>query len=221
MSDSSPGPVAIFGGTFDPVHYGHLRAAWEAREALEVEDFRFVPAGTPPHRGAGVSEAGHRLAMLEQALPEGCGFHIDAREMRRPGPSFMVDTLEEMRRELGNAPLLLLIGQDSANTLDSWQRWEDLFSLAHLVVMSRAGDIQRYSEALGEAIRPRLVSDIADLRAAPCGHLARVQVTSLAISSSRIRELLAQGRSPRYLLPGAVLAYIEQAGLYSDRQPAP
>lgn len=219
MSDSSPGPVAIFGGTFDPVHYGHLRAAWEAKEALGIEDFRFIPAGNPPHRGTGVSDASHRLAMLERALPEGCGFRIDARELRRPGPSFMVDTLAELREEAGEAPLLLLIGQDSANSLDSWQRWEELFTLAHLVVMSRAGDIQRYSGTLDEAMRPRHVNDVSALRSAPCGLVARIQVTSLAISSSRIRALLAQGRSPRYLLPGPVLGYIEQAGIYGASAP--
>lgn len=208
--------IVIFGGTFDPVHYGHLRAAWEARELLGADEIRFVPAGVPPHRQEPVTGAVHRLAMLKRGIGQDAGFSIDAREIRRPGPSYMVDTLAELRQEFGSSPLVLLIGQDSANSLDHWHRWKDLFSFAHLAIMSRAGDIQRYSKHLAGILRQRSVASPEDLPGEPGGKVVGIQVTSLAISSSSIRRIVGSGRSPRYLMPAAVLDYISAQGLYAD-----
>jgi len=130
--------IGIFGGTFDPVHFGHLRAAVEAREKLGLDDFRLLPAGEPPHRGKTSASAVQRLDMLRLAIAGCPGLQVDDREIRRAGSSFMVDTLEDLRRESPASPLLLLIGQDAANGLDRWHRWPALFDLAHLVVMRLA-----------------------------------------------------------------------------------
>jgi nicotinate-nucleotide adenylyltransferase len=136
--------TAVFGGTFDPVHYGHLRAAAEVSEKLDVSDFRLLPAGQPPHRNHTGAEAYHRLAMLELALAPYPDLTVDEREVRRRGPSYMVETLASIRREVGQAPVILCLGQDAANKLEGWHRWRELFDLAHLVVMKRPRSRPRY-----------------------------------------------------------------------------
>jgi nicotinate-nucleotide adenylyltransferase len=209
------GPViALFGGTFDPVHFGHLRAAWEIKEQLQADDFRFLPAGIPPHREKDVTEAKHRLEMLRLALADAEGFSIDASEIRREGPSYMVDTLTGLRLAGANLPLALVIGQDSANTLDQWHRWRDLFDLTHLVVMNRPGKSPAYNGQLGVEMDARTVTGSQQLSETSAGMVLNLSVTAMPISSSGIRTLLESGKSPRYLLPAAVLAYIEQHGLY-------
>jgi len=206
--------TALFGGTFDPVHYGHLRAAWEVREFLGVETFRFLPAGQPPHRPEPVTDARHRVAMLELALADWPGSAVDRREVDRAGPSYMTDTLKACRQSLGDAPLALVVGEDSAATLDTWHLWQDLPELAHLVIMRRPGPEQPWSGALRETMAGRRVHDVEALRSRPAGHWLTVQVTPLDISSSGIRAMLQAGRSPRFLLPPAVLSYIRRHGLY-------
>lgn len=206
--------IGLLGGTFDPIHLGHLRAAWEVREALRIDDFRWLPAGRPPHRSEAVTPAAHRLAMLQLALEGLAGFGIDQRELQRPGPSYMVDTLRDIRNESGPAPLLLIIGQDSAAGLDGWHRWRELFELAHLVIMQRPGAYPAGREDLRQALEPRTVADPGRLRSVTAGLVYRIEVSQLAISASAIRSLVRAGRSPRFLVTDAVLAYIDQHGLY-------
>ena len=206
--------IAIFGGTFDPVHYGHLRAASEVAELLSVTDFRLLPAGHPPHREGTWAEAYHRLAMLELALAPHPDLTVDEREVRRQGPSFMVDTLESIRVEAGDAPILMCLGQDAANGLDRWHRWREIFDLAHLVVMTRPRSHPQYPEDLGEYIGKRQVRRTRDLMNSPAGRVRHIEVTQLAISSTDIRRQLATGRDPRFLLPDTVLTYIRKHGLY-------
>jgi nicotinate-nucleotide adenylyltransferase len=207
--------VAIFGGTFDPVHYGHLRAAAEVAEQLKVSDFRLLPAGQPPHREGTWADAHHRLAMLELALAPYPDLTVDDREVRRSGPSFMVDTLVSLRKDVGAAPILLCVGQDAANHLNRWHRWRDLFDLAHLVIMARPLSHPRYPQDLDEMFEQRRVKRTRDLMKSPCGLVRQVEITQLAISSTDIRRQLASGRDPRFLLPTAVLAYIRKHGLYA------
>jgi len=213
---SAEAAIALFGGTFDPVHFGHLRAALEAREKLGIPDLRLLPAGDPPHRADTFATAAQRLAMLELAIGHCPGLRIDDRELRRQGPSFMVDTLAEIRGEAGAAPLLLLIGQDAANALDSWHRWLDLFDLAHLVVMRRPDAHFRCSGELLLQIEQRRVENPEQLLQSAAGRVLPLEVTQLDISSTFIRRLLADGRSPRFLLPDPVLDYIEQQRLYGS-----
>jgi len=213
--------VAIFGGTFDPVHYGHLRAAAEISERLKVSDFRLVPAGRPPHRDGTWAEPFHRLAMLELAVAPYSDLHVDEREVRRDGPSFMVETLESVRAEIGAVPLLLCVGQDAANQLDQWHRWQDLPTLAHLVVMTRPRSAPRYPAALAEVLESRRVKRARDLMRSPAGLVCHVEVTQLAISSTDIRRQLARGWDPRFLLPATVLSYIRKHGLYGADETRP
>jgi len=206
--------IGIFGGTFDPVHFGHLRAASEAQEALSLENLRLLPAGNPPHRSLTFASAQHRLAMLRLALEGHPDLAADDREVRRSGHSYMVDTLREIREQEGPVPLLLMIGQDAANKLDSWHQWQQLFELAHIVIMRRPESKHEYSGALYQEVQPRLVSDPNRLRHEPCGSVLPLEVTQLAISSTRIRSLVAEGKSPRFLLPDRVINYIHEHGLY-------
>jgi nicotinate-nucleotide adenylyltransferase len=206
--------IGILGGTFDPVHFGHLRAASEARERLELSELRLVPAGNPPHRSVTHASAQHRLAMLKLALEGHPDLLADDRELRRGGYSYMVDTLEEIRREEGSKALLLMIGQDAANVLDTWHDWQQLFRLTHIVIMRRPDSRDVYSGQLLREIQSRLVHEARYLQTAPAGKVLTLEVTQLAISSTDIRRQIAQGLSPRFLLPDPVIGYIRQQGLY-------
>jgi nicotinate-nucleotide adenylyltransferase len=208
--------VGVLGGTFDPVHFGHLRAAVEAREKLGLENLRLIPAGRPAHRAQPAASAGQRLEMLRLAIAGCPGLHCDDREVRRPGVSWMVDTLDEMRRESGSSPLLLLIGQDAANALDRWHEWRRLFELAHIVVMRRP---EAHFECVGELreqIDSRRVSDPSALHRAAAGCVLSLEITQLDISSTLIRRLIAEGRSAHFLLPERVIEYIRTEGLYEN-----
>lgn len=210
--------IGIFGGTFDPVHFGHLRAAVEVKEKLELQDIRLLPAGSPPHRANTFATADHRLAMLKLALSRYPELQVDEREIHRKGSSFMVDTLCELRSAAKDAPILMLIGQDAANKLDQWHEWRRLFDLAHLVVMRRPESKHIYSVALFEQVQPRLVKDAGRLRNSPAGLILPLEVTQLAISSTEIRRQIRDGLSPRFLLPDGVIDYILAHGLYSDQR---
>ncbi len=209
--------VAIFGGTFDPPHFGHLRAASEAAEKLAVEDFRLVPAGRPPHRQGSWASPEDRLEMLRAAVRPWSDLQVDDREIHRPGPSYMVDTLDSIRREVGESPILLALGQDAANQLHRWHEWHRLIDLAHLVIMTRPHSRPRYSGALADLVAQRRTRSKAALFKQPAGLVCRIEVTRLAISSTDIRRQIANGGNPRFLLPQSVVGYIRERGLYEER----
>lgn len=198
--------LAVFGGTFDPVHLGHLRAAWEASEQLAA-DVLMMPARVPPHRPPTVASAEQRVEMLAAALRGQSRLRLDERELRRDGPSYTVDTLVELRTERGpRRPLVLLVGADAFAGLDRWHRWQDLFELAHVGVLTRPGaSTPPPSQALASFVQPRLASVDADWRESPAGAVLSLPVTPLEISASAVRALLREGRSPRYLLPRELL----------------
>lgn len=198
--------LAIFGGTFDPVHLGHLSVAWEAAELLDAE-VRLLPASVPPHRDAPVASAIQRAAILREALKGQARLVLDTRELDRSGPSYTIDTLHELRAEQGDRPLVLLVGADAFAKLASWHRWRELFEVAHLGVLSRPGVSAVLPEELEREVAGRRVVAAADLRCLPAGKVIELAVTPLEISATRIRALLAAGRDPRYLLP---------AGLFND-----
>lgn len=208
--------VGILGGTFDPVHFGHLRAAVEARDKLMIDDLRLIPTGRPAHRSQPVASAEQRLEMVRLAIAGCSGLRVDDREVRRPGVSWMVDTLTEIRGEVGRAPLLLLIGQDAANALDGWHQWRRLFELAHIVVMRRPEAHFDCRGELREQIESRRTADLRALSRAEAGCVLSLEVTQLDVSSTFIRNLLAQGRSPRFLLPESVLDHVRAQGLYGS-----
>ncbi len=198
--------VAILGGTFDPVHIGHLRVAWEAAEAFDAQ-VRLVPASMPPHRPRPVADGRQRLAMLEAALTGQRRLIIDARELNRQGPSYTVDTLTQLRDELGpERPLILLLGADAFAGLPSWHRWRELFALAHVAVLTRPGPRTPLADALAAEVASRRSAGIAPLSRNPAGCIHELAVTALDVSASQIRALLAAGREPRWLLPDKLLA---------------
>ena len=198
-------PLAIFGGTFDPIHIGHLRAAWEASEALGA-DVYLVPAKVPPHRPQPVASAEQRAAMLRVALAGQDRLQLDLRELHREGPSYTFDTLASLRAEIGaDRPLVVLIGADAFAGLSSWHRLRELFALAHMCVLTRPAQIPAMPEELAAEVAPRLVERADRLRAQPSGSVLNMVVTSLGISSTRIRALLAVGAEPRWLVPDALL----------------
>ena len=193
-------PLALFGGTFDPVHLGHLSVAWEAAELLDAE-VRLMPANVPPHKPPPLATPEQRVAMLHAALQKQDRLTVDTRELRRAGPSYTYDTLCELRAEHDGRPLVLLLGADAFAGLPTWHRWRELFDVAHLGVLSRPGVEVELPHTLWSAIDARRTGDVADLHASPAGKVIELAVTPLEISATRIRELLAAGRDPRYLLP--------------------
>ena len=196
-------PQAMLGGTFDPVHIGHLNAAWEAAELLDAE-VCLMPARLPPHRPLPVASAEQRIAMLRAALQDQARLTLDIRELHRPGPSYSIDTLIELRMEQGDRPLVLLLGEDACADLSTWHRWRELFDFAHLGVMTRPHTEPQWPKVLEAVIQSRLSTDLYDLHSSPAGRVMLLPLTPIEISATRIRQLLAKECDPRYLLPAGL-----------------
>jgi nicotinate-nucleotide adenylyltransferase len=209
-------PLAILGGTFDPIHIAHLAVAWEASELLDA-DVRLIPAAVPPHRPPPIADATTRVAMLRAALQGQDRLVLDTRELARGGSSYTVDTLSGLRVEVGDRPLVLLVGADAFAGLPSWHRWHALFDLAHIGVLSRPGHGAGWPGELAREIEPRLVSDPRRLRLAPAGMVVPLHVTPLEISATRVRDLLRAGRDPRWLLPPGLQDAAALLDVYRER----
>jgi nicotinate-nucleotide adenylyltransferase len=203
--------IGIFGGTFDPIHYGHLRSALEVKEIFGLTEVRLIPSAQPPHREQPAATASMRLHMLELAIQIQPGLIIDTRELNRHGASYMVDTLKSLRQEFLNEPLLLFIGSDAFNHLKTWHQWQHLFDTAHVVVMTRPGF---ETQNLDEFFKARLATGITELAHNVAGKLYFQQVTQLDISATAIRNMIAEQKNPGFLLPDSVIAYIRQHKLY-------
>lgn len=220
MSDGLPAPLGLFGGTFDPVHFGHLRLAEESIGHLGLGGVRWIPAGQPPHRGAPQVTAAQRLEMVRRSTAGNEQFSVDASEVEAAAPSYTVHTLERLRRELGSTQsLVLLVGADAFAGLASWHRWADIFSLAHVAVSHRPGfpvETGSLPHELASQFNARRLSDAGRLKDAPAGGIVTFAMTQLAISATQIRKLLANGLSARYLLPDSVLDYIQTHSLYRN-----
>lgn len=213
-------PVGILGGTFDPIHYGHLRLAEEMRELAGLQHIRFIPAGNPPHRDTPKVSAQHRSAMVQLAIADQPAFVLDEREVRRNTKCYTVDTLRELRAEMGVAqPLCLLMGGDAFLQLHTWHEWEQIFDLAHIVVGYRPGftlekRIHSATPLLRQHYQQRLCTvDYLSQQAA--GGIAELAIPKLEISATMIRSRVAEKRSIRYLLPTTVANYIYQHNLYT------
>ena len=207
-------PIGVFGGTFDPVHYGHLRTAFEMLQALSFAEVRFVPCGDPPHRGVTVANAAQRLAMVETAIEDQSGFVADDRELRRAGPSYTVDTLHELRAEFPQRSLGLIVGMDAFLGLPGWHRWEELLGIAHIVVAHRPGWKAPDIGPLGDLVAEFGTHRVQDLHSVTHGRIHIHAVTQLEISSTEIRDLIAAGRDPRFLMPDALRNLIQETGIY-------
>jgi len=220
--------AGILGGTFDPIHYGHLHLADDVRKALRLAEVRLIPAADPRHRAPPVASANHRMAMTLLGCEEFPGLAADAREIERPGPSYTVPTLQSLHAEDSSRPLALIIGSDAFAGLAAWYRWEQLFTLAHFVLVERPGAplvVEALPTALQEQTRRRLTTDPARLHRQLAGSIFRQVVTPYPIAATMIREALARGApgraAVRGLLPAAVLAYIDRHHLYRSTTDAP
>lgn len=207
--------IGIYGGTFDPIHIGHLRTALDLYETLGLDEVRLIPARVPPHREPPRLSPAQRLALLKAAVDGQPGLVVDSRELQRSGPSYMVDTLASLRDELGDEPLALILGVDAFLGLEGWHRWQELTDLAHLLVMQRPGAKLPEQGVLADWLAEHCVDDADALRQRPAGGILACAVTRLAISATDIRSRLASGRSIRYLVPDAVHRMINEQGLYA------
>jgi nicotinate-nucleotide adenylyltransferase len=205
--------IGIYGGTFDPVHYGHLRTALEMQEIFALDEIRLIPCYQSPLKKTGSTTAQQRLEMLQLAIQNQPGFICDSREIERGGKSYMVDTLASLRSEFPNVSLLLFIGLDAFAHLDAWHQWQKLFDFTHLIVMTRPKSPQ---PALSDFFKQRLTLDSAELKTAKMGNLFFQNVTQLDISATEIRTLQANGCNIRFLLPDNVINYIKQHNLYQN-----
>jgi nicotinate-nucleotide adenylyltransferase len=208
--------IGVFGGTFDPVHFGHLRTALEIKESLHLDQVRLVPCRFPPHREIPAASAKQRLTMLRMAVQNETGMCIDAQELQREGPSYSVDTLAATRKETDETtPICLIVGMDAFAGLETWHQWRILFDLAHIVVMYRAGAVPPLPNTLTEFIEDKTVQSAAILRSTNSGLILFQQVIQLDISATRIRRLIKEGRNARWLLPDSVLQMIKEQHLYT------
>lgn len=211
-------PVGVLGGTFNPIHYGHLRSALELVQHLQLEGLRLMPCAQPVHREEPTCSAKHRAAMVELAVAEEDSLSCDTRELARIGPSYTIDSLIELREELGAAySLTMVMGCDAVLHIAKWHRWQELLDWAHIVILARPGWVLPDSGEVSQWLREHRVADCDVLRTHAAGALLVEELRPLAISATEIRALLASGHSPRYLLPASVLDYIYSNNLYLER----
>lgn len=203
--------IGIMGGTFDPIHFGHLRTALEIAESCGMEQVRFIPGSVPPHRPQPQASAEQRWAMVKLAIEDEPLFYADRRELERQGHSYTVDTLSSLRADLGaKIPLAFVLGMDAFLAFRSWHRWQDIMQLAHLVVMSRPGYAPDPQDWYGQL----LAQTTCELRSTTAGRVTFLAVTQLDISATAIREVCKTKKSVRFLLPDAVNQYIQAHKLY-------
>lgn len=208
-------PVGVFGGTFNPVHYGHLRSALELVEHLGLDHLRLMPCAVPPHREAPSCSAAHRAAMVELAVASAPQLLCDTRELDREGASYTIDSLLELREELGAAhSLVMVMGCDAVLGITTWHRWQELLDVAHIVVIARPGWHFPDDGEVAQWLAANRVVNTGVLRDQPSGSILIEELRPLAISSTEVREMLAAGQSARYLLPEPVLDYIQTNHLY-------
>ena len=214
---TAQGPVGVFGGTFNPVHYGHLRSAVELVDRLALDRLHLMPSATPPLRDTPVCSAEHRANMVSIALQGEARIVCDERELRRAGPSYTIDSLIEIRGELGPEPSLsMVVGCDALLSIDRWHRWRELLDWAHIVVIARPGWALPASGVVADWIQAHQTEHRSTLHQQPAGSVLLEELRPLDISATEIRQLLEAGKSVRYLMPQSVLEYIDAHALYTQ-----
>lgn len=208
--------IGIFGGTFDPIHFGHLRVALECKQALQLDEMRMMICAQPPHRESPHVPALQRFHMLQIALQNSSELMFDDRELRQQGPSYSVKTLQSLKAEQPDASLFMVIGSDSFQSFDSWYQWEAILELTHLVIARRPDNKDDESSRMGQQLASRFVTDASEVTQT-AGQIIPIAVTQLDISATRIRELIAKNISCQYLLPDSVLSFIKNHLLYQSR----
>ncbi len=209
--------IGLLGGTFDPIHYGHLRIALEVRQALDLASVRFIPCAHPPHREPANASFMQRVKMLELAIETEPAFGVDDREQDRPGPSYTFDTMVEIRTELGkNVSLCLIVGSDAFVEFDTWHRWSEILDLVNIIIVHRPGVDLLEQDHMEKLLKRHVTYACSDLNTHACGKIFSLNVTSLDISATLIRSLISHRDTARYLLPDSVLETILEKKLYSE-----
>ncbi len=214
-SVSRPAPVGVFGGTFDPVHVGHLRLALEAYEVLNLSAVRIMQLNKPNHRGAPVVNAAMRFEMIRSTIDDN-RLIADDRELQRGGISYTIESLEGLRAEFSEHPLCLIIGADAFHGLCGWHRWQELLQFCHLVIVARPDSDKALEPRLQQLLDSVGITDSDILRNELCGRIYFQPIPLLPISSTDIRERIANGRDISYLVPPSVQRLIEQHQLYQS-----
>jgi nicotinate-nucleotide adenylyltransferase len=213
---SPSAPIGIFGGTFDPIHYGHLRTALELLQRLSLSQVRFIPCAEPPHRDEPARAAHLRLRMVEAAVADQPAFVVDDREFIRKGPSYSIDTLRSLRLDVGSTPICLLMGMDAFLGLPEWYQWQGIFEYAHVVVAHRPGWTAPETGLVADLLVERGTEDIDRLHAVASGCVLITAVTQLEVSASDLRASLSAGLDPKFLMPDSVRAIILESGCYVE-----
>lgn len=212
-----PDPIGILGGTFDPIHNGHLRLVLECQEILRLREIRLIPVHTPPHRRPPVAGAPKRLRMVQIAAENLPSVEPDDREIRRGGTSYTVDTLRSLRDEYDDRPICLILGMDAFRLLYTWRQWTSLLDFVHIIVADRPGRAVEIGQAeVARLFAERLALSLDDLRNSAAGRVFKVDVPLLEISATHIRALVAAGRNARFLLPDKVIEFIGKEKLYRN-----
>jgi nicotinate-nucleotide adenylyltransferase len=207
--------TGVLGGTFDPIHFGHLRMAQELADALNLSEVRFIPAAQPPHRSQPVTSAMHRAAMVSLAIAGNPQFRLDERELQRSGPSYTRDSLQSLSDELGrDASICLFLGSDAFVKFNTWHRWNEILSLCHIALVERPATKETLPQELQNILRDHYTENVTDFSSVAAGFITMRKITALDISATRIRNSLQQNVSPRYLMPDNVIDYIRLHHLY-------
>lgn len=207
--------IGILGGTFDPIHLGHLRMAIELHDALSLERVHLVPCYQPVHRKMPVASPEQRLAMVQCAVAGEAALIADDREIKRKTPSYTIDTLRDLRTEFPDVSLCLLVGIDAFLGFTSWHQWRDILSLSHIIIAHRPQYQLPATGIVADLLKERLQQEIAYIHEQSAGGILLRPITALEISASEIRRQIAMEKNPRYLLPDGVYDYIKQQGTYS------
>jgi len=208
-------PIAIFGGTFDPIHFGHLRTALEIYDKCQLAEVHFIPCYQPVHRERPVASPQDRLNMISLAIKDEPVFKVDDCEIKRQGPSYMVDTLETFRANISDqTPLCLIMGIDALLGFAQWHRYDDILKLAHLIIAHRPDYQLPESGTIADLLKSQIKKEINSIHQNLCGSIILQTVSALEISATQIRKGLEKGKNPRFLLPDSVYEYIKQHGIY-------
>ncbi len=210
--------IGLLGGTFNPIHHGHLRAAQELADALSLHEVRFIPSANPPHKLAPAVSAEHRAAMVQLAISDHPRFKLDTRELNRDGASYTFDTLLSLREELGeNVALCWVMGSDAFVKLNTWHRWKEILNHCHIILVQRpnAENQPALPDELATFLQDNYTENMDDLCEKSAGYIHMQAITPLDISATKIREALKNGQSARYLMPDNVIDYIKTHKLYS------
>jgi len=215
MTGGSRRCVGIFGGTFDPIHYGHLRTALEIRERLLLDHVRFIPCNDPPTPKQPLLDAATRLRIVAAAIATEPGFVADDRELARGGISYTADTLQDLRAEFTRTPMALLMGMDAFVGMPSWRDWRSFLDYAHIIVAHRPGWVAPRDGVLGELIAARGVESPRRLHEELRGNVFVAEVTQLEISSTALRRSISEGVDPKFLVPPAVRSIVLEMECYA------